>query len=416
MRTTIAKDSVRLVVAGVVSQSFALLLLLLFVGKLYDQAEMGILSSMLTLSGLLAVGASGRYEQAVVMAQDETALLLASGARRISTVFSLSLIPILFLLKPLFARSSGYSHVLPYLLWIPLLVWLSAQLAILLAEANQRKSYAKMGRSQLSQSLVNNGLKVGLGYAGASIWGLILSTILGYAAAILPLAPWRGWAQRKRLTSQRRRIALKAYSKFPRYGLWQAGVDVLRGSLLLLLLPFVYEIEYVGLVAMAAMVSKSPMQLISNSFSQVYYRHFSDCIAGRKSIRGSWRKYILRSLLLAFPLGVALYFAMPFLVSLIGVKWMEMVPVLRWMLPLLTINFLTATFNFLPDLFGLQKQHFRAEVTIVLFEVLVIWIGSSLCPFSTFIAWYFPLSALGLAAYFTWFYRIVHRYEQSLDP
>ena len=64
---SIARDSLQLISSGAAVQLVALLLLI-FIGRLYDEEMMGQFGLFLTWGGLIAIAASGRYEQAIMVA------------------------------------------------------------------------------------------------------------------------------------------------------------------------------------------------------------------------------------------------------------------------------------------------------------------------------------------------------------
>lgn len=411
-KNSLTINSLKLISAGTLVQLFALLLLPL-VGRIFDADEQGVITLLLGISGTLAVLANARYEPAIVIAPSPyRSYLLLGFSFVVNTAFSLFLLLLCFIARPLLLDSSQ-AVLASYVFYIPLLVWLSALLSAGFAWANREKQYNRMGTAQVCQGVVNNSLKVGLGFAGMSVLALLYSYLLGLLSGLLVLGGRKRFlAMRRHLTFHRMAVAAKAYSNFPRYSIFQNLIDTLMGSLLIFMLPLQYEMKMLGYLGMAQMLLRRPMQLLSEALSRVFFQRMAEMKQAGEQLSPLFRRFALRILLLALPFVVGLPWIMkPVIVFVLGAKWAPTAYIVSAMLPLVSINFLTAIFNFIPDIFAMQRAHLHVQVWMLLFEFTLILVASYFLPFERFIILYYILVCIEMSLLLRWYYKIIRRYD-----
>nr|BAA31965.1 PorS [Porphyromonas gingivalis] [Porphyromonas gingivalis ATCC 33277] len=384
-RSSMMANSMKLISAGTFVQVLAFLLLPV-IGRIYTESEIGQITVFLSVVGVLTIVATGRYDQATILARSkERALLLLFTALRFNLIFCLALIP------------AGV---------ISLLSW-----------ANSHNQYGRMSIAQISQGLGNNLLRIGFGLLKMGFWGLQLAALLGGMAGIFPLVRKQALlSQYKRYVTRRRlRIAARTYANFPRYSLPQAVIDILSGSLVSLLLPLQYHDAAIGLYGMAYMLAGRPMQLISDSLSRVWFRRVAEQKNTRQSFLLPIRRFVFIWLLVAVLGSILIFFFLePLVVVILGKKWLLCSSIIMAMLPFFIFNFLSSVYNFLPDLFGKQQKFMRMQAILLIVQLLVILIGTRLLPFEKYMWLHFAERALDSLVQIAWFYMIIRKYENSL--
>lgn len=151
----IVRDSFKLLSSGASVQVVALLLLVL-IGRLYNEHTMGQLGLFLTWGGLISVAASGRFEQAIVVTPSEQeAPLLLRLALKLALLTSLCLSAIVLLVY----FSPVPNPLSALLLLLPLYVLLQAGNEAFTLYTLRRKRYKRLAWAQATQGIGNNLLK-----------------------------------------------------------------------------------------------------------------------------------------------------------------------------------------------------------------------------------------------------------------
>ncbi|WP_373812452.1 lipopolysaccharide biosynthesis protein [Porphyromonas loveana] len=415
-RHAMAVSSMKLIAAGAIVQGLSFLLLPV-IGRIYSQSEIGQITVFLSLVGVLSIIATGRYDQATVLARSkERSLLLLFSSLRFNLIVCSILVPAVLIINPLLA-GSRYSAQQYHLYLLPLFVFFAAGMVALFSWANSHNQYGRMSLSQISQGVTNSGLRIGFGLLGMGFWGLQLSALLGGLMSIIPLAYRRSlYAQYKRhITRRRLRIAAGTYANFPRYSLPQAVIDILSGSLVSILLPLQYHDAVVGLYGMAYMLAGRPMQLISDSLSRVWFRRVAEHKNADQSFYRPVRRFTIIWLLLSIVGSAVLLFILEPIVSFVlGEKWRLCSLVIMAMLPYFIFNMLSSVFNFLPDLFGLQRKFMRMQALLLLLQLVVILVGTRMLAFEDYMWLHFGERALDSLIQLVWFLTIIRTYENGL--
>ncbi|GAD07194.1 Uncharacterised protein [Porphyromonas crevioricanis] len=412
---SIARDSLKLIFSGGLVQVVSLLLLMI-VGRQYSQVQLGTLGLFLSWGGFLSIIAGGRYEHAIVV---------ADGDRDASLLFRLSLLlnisSCLLLLLPafilnMFIGHTSYRELHSYLLLIPLFVLLQSLYNSYSMYRLRLKSYTRLSLAQATLGLGNSFGKVFFGWLSPSVWGLLAASLGSLLLGLLSLRS-RGkgvdlslrdkWADLK--------CVARKFCKFPRYGIIQGGIDTLLGSLLLMLMPLSFSFTEVGIVTMAVMLARRPLQIVGDNLSRVYFQHLSSEVSQGSSIKDRVKELLGRWFVVALPSAFLLSLILePMVVWLVGDKWALSAYVICWMLPMLIFNFPASVLNVLPDIFGRQRLNMYAQLLMLCFELLVLLVGLSFFDFHSFVPFYFLCMAVEQLLYLLVLLRLVYRYEALL--
>lgn len=419
-RYPILQSVSKLAGASILAQIVSLMALP-FISRLFEKEMIGLAGIVMTISTLLSFLASGNYGQAIVIAKQNSSKVLLRGGMLYAFFFSL----LLFFLFYLFGRSSIFSNILwqgdslsrvkEYWGVIPWVVFVLSIYMLLAGYANQKRAYSRLAFAQFIQSAVGNGFKVGLGFMGfISASSLIFSSALGVFVASLALLPFFLFFE-KRITLPRIKKTLLYYRNFPLYSSPMMLVNSLVASLTIILLPRWYGLAEIGLIAMAAQVSSRPLSMVTEAFSRVYCKDFAERVSHRKLLFPLFKRFMILFVGIVLPMAILLYLVMPYLVSfLLGNKWQEVTPIIRAMIPYLSLGSLVSIFNFLPEIFNQQRRLLFAYLLILVYESLLLYFLASRLEFQQFYSLFYLLMLLAPLLFMGWLYTFIARYDKSL--
>ena len=416
---SILADSGLLLSVGVGVQLIALLLLP-WVSKLYAPDTLGDLALILSISTLLSIAVGGRYEQAIVICQEplERRHLLRLTLW-ITALVTLALLALTPAIEP-WIGTTRYATLQGKLWLIPPVVCTLGLCATLSNYALSLGHFKRIATSKAVQGLGNNGLKVGFGLLSPSVWSLwgaqIASTLLSLVPLLRPLKHSR---QTNNPSSHRElgQVARK-YRAFPLFSLPQAAITTLLGSILILMLPLGYTTVEVGLVTMATMLARRPVQLIADSVSQVYFNRLSVAHHAQAPWRPLVRPLLMVTLVAGIPTLLILWWAMPYLVRwLLAPEYAACTEIIRAMLVYLFVFFFTSIINVIPDIIGRQRAHLQIQLLNLFLQValLVLLIYVLRAPFAETISTYYLVIALYHLLYGGWLLYLLRRHDQQLQ-
>ena len=416
---SILADSGLLLSVGVGVQLIALLLLP-WVSRLYTPDTLGDLALILSIATLLSIAVGGRYEQAIVVCQEplERSHLLRLTLW-ITALVTLALLALTPAIEP-WIGTTRYATLQGKLWLIPPVVCTLGLCATLSNYALSLGQFKRIATSKAVQGLGNNGLKVGFGLFSPTVWSLWGAQIASTLLALIPLLRPLNHSRQDKTPSSRRELGQVArkYRAFPLFSLPQATITTLLGSILILMLPLGYTTVEIGLVTMATMLARRPVQLIADSVSQVYFNRLSVAHHAQAPWRPLVRPLLMLTLVAGIPTLLILWWAMPYLVRwLLAPEYVACTEIIRAMLVYLLVFFFTSIINVIPDIIGRQRAHLQVQLLNLFLQValLVLLIYVWRVPFAETVSTYYLVIALYHLLYGGWLLYLLLRHDQQLQ-
>lgn len=415
---SILADSGLLISVSVGVQLIALLLLP-WVSRLYTPDTLGDLALILSIATLLSIAVGGRYDQAIVVCQEP---LERDHLLRLTLWITGVITLILFALTPVIEPrivATRYATLQGKLWLIPPVVCALGLSTTLSNYALSLGHFKRIATSKAVQGLGNNGLKVGFGLFSSTVWSLWGAQIASTLLALVPLLP--SLKQHKTINGPTNCRGLKfvarKYRVFPIFSLPQTLITTLLGSILILMLPLGYTTVEVGLVSMATMLARRPIQLIADSVSQVYFNRLSVAHHAQAPWRPLVRPLLVVTLVVGIPTLLILWWAMPYLVRwLLAPEYVACTEIIRAMLVYLLVFFFTSIINVIPDIIERQRAHLQFQLLNLFLQValLVLLIYVLRAPFVETVFTYYLVIALYHILYGGWLLYLLLRHDQQL--
>lgn len=412
------KNVAKLLSANVIVQAIALIVYPILT-RLYSPEDFGLQNLFLSIGGVLVLLSTAEYQNAIVLPKrDEDARALVHIGSIIA--FVLTLITVLTI--P-FAHTIASIFKTPELSrwwWLmPLYIIIMSSWTLLNYYYTRTKQFTIISTYQIVNTLSNSGAKIGFGWSGFTLGGLIISSIIGPLLGLLTsvLSSWRsGISYLLRASTHTERIAVaREYDKFPKYSLSRSTINILSSYLPTFCLTPVFGTSPIGLWSMALTLAFVPINMFNRAVYPVLFQHASECVNTSRSMGGIYRKFTLWALGISIAGSVILFWILPWMVTLLlGDQWSETAEIIRWMLPWLICTVLTASTGALADVFGKQRIGLRFEITLALLRLASIILGIVLNDFMVAIIGYILSSALVSGAQYIWLMSLVKLYDRSL--
>jgi len=192
--------------------------------------------------------------------------------------------------------------------------------------ATRKKSYKIIAKTQFSQSLLGNMVKIGLGLFSVKTLGLIVGQVIaqsggigGYLKGILKdfkdLAP--------ALKNKKQKLLAGYYKDFPRYRLPSQLLMTLSIQAPVLMMATLYDKEVTGQLSLAMMALSLPVGLVGGAMARAYYGEIA--ALGKNNI-GKITKLTMsvqkKMFFVGIPLSITVFFLSEmFFVVAFGDEW-----------------------------------------------------------------------------------------------
>ena len=342
------------------------LLMYPFIARLFAPGEFGQLAVIVSIHSLLTTAASARYEQAIVLPEDDSrATDLFRIGWRIAVAVSLLIAPIVYLIGKagFFPAESSLTRWF-YLLGIMVLPAAVQQLGS--GWCIRFRMFTVIAGATLVMSVSNALMKLGSGLLQIED-GLIYSFVAAQViTALFLVARIKKYRKIPRGTSGMMETA-RMYMNFPRYNLPTALLNNFSGNLPVYMLALYFTEDITGQFSVALALIFRPISTYNGSVYQVLMQKIVEL---QHTGLPTWpiiRKYILQTLMVAAVPAVILVLLIPYLIEFyIGPNWEEAGIFSRLLIPYAAVSLLCGPLAFIPNMFNKQFNSLIIDIIYLL--------------------------------------------------
>lgn len=387
--------------------------------RLYGTEFFGIFSFFLSIVAVFTLFSTGQYETAIVLPESEKK---ANALFQLSLLLTVIVSLFFFIVITLFGKNilvffnqEKLASLLPYL---PLYLLLYGLWRTLNYYFVRQKRYYNISAYNIIQSITGSVFKCLLGFKGFLANGLVYGQFFGQflAVAISVISGRPAFKGLKKWDKKEIALVAKTYSNFPKYQLPNALLSTLAGNLPILLLPFYFSLEKIGIFSMALTIGLTPVLLFSNSICQVMFRKMSELVQNKKKILNVCLSFCKMCLIFILPFFVLFAFIPnDFFGFFFGQPWIDVGFYFKLLLPCLFLSIFVGSLSFIPDIFFKQKIAAQIELIYTVFKVIALLAGAYLKSFDLAIIFFGIVIVIMLMIKLVWYFRIIKKYEFSKE-
>jgi O-antigen/teichoic acid export membrane protein len=391
------------------------------VTRLYSPSELGILSVFLSITGILSILATGRYEFAILLPKEEkSALSLFTLAIIISCIFSFLILIIVVVFNShliLWMHQPG----MKYLLYtIPFFLLITGITQAVTYYLNRQKDYKGISTYSLNQSIVNSGSKIVFGFAGLTSVGLILSTFIGQIsgtfALIFRLIKKDGINFNKKPDFALVKQEAANYAVFPRFRMIQAFINTLSGSLPVILFASYFSSSISGFFSLGFSLVFRPINLFASSVYQVLSQKVIEKHHHGEPVFGIVYKFITHLALFGcLPFIAILFFAQPLFGFVFGNEWREAGKYLQFLIPWLFLVLLASPLAFTPDVCFKQRKALIIDIIYFIMRIASLFTGIYLKNVYLAIVLYATTSTIIVGYTLFWYLKTIKDWDKEIN-
>ena len=386
--------------------------------RTFSREEFAVLANFMAIVGVIGIISTGRLELAVPIPKEHKKAQVIAFTGFLITIG----LGLLSLLIPLFAYQIGQLYndsKLPEFLWMVPLSVISFGFMGLTNNWNLRhERFHLISISKISQSIVNNGLAVFLGYIGWGINGLIIAWLVSqYVHIFIMLIGVKRKVDFKDFGILSLKTTLKEYKDFPMINSLHAFSDIFFSQFILFwVISSYFGLIELGLFAMMNKYIKAPIVLISSSVSQLFYVEAGKAIHVGASLVPIVKKTIRTSIFFAIPFTLILITLGPIIFKwYLGEKWEIAGVYAQYLSPMLFLYFVLSPISSLPILLKKQKQSFLLSLLGSSFTISTFFIGIWLkMSFMQSLMLYSAAYTLFYLMTLTWYFTMIKERNESI--
>lgn len=348
--------------------------------RLYSPEDFGILALFMAVSATLALLATGRYELAIILPdEDSDAAHVTAVAAMISISVTLITFFIFLYLNHPIARLLKSEPIAKWLTLIPLMIFLNAMQQILSYWANRKKQFQRLAWNRIWLSVGTGAASLGFGFALGGGGGLILGTLVGqgFATALLGIQTWRLDGH---YATKIRKAALKEqanrYSNFPKFSVAADLINTIANQLPIFLLGAFFGPRVLGLFSLTHRVLAKPVSILSDSVLEVFKQKASREYIRNGRCDGLFVKTIKRLSWMSIIPFAFLFFAAPwFFAFIFGEEWRIAGEYARIMTPLFALRFTISPVSYILYIAQKQKYDLIWQICLLIVTAAGLYLG-----------------------------------------
>lgn len=372
-------------------------------GRVFTAGEFGLLAALSSITTVLAVLGSGKYENGILVAasKDDAAHLAVLSVVLGVVTMAASWVVMDFLLADSLAAWFQEPELASWLFVCPL----AAFFIIVYNVYNEWCVREKYFKALSVNKIVNSGAivlgKTFLGFVRLSSQGLVVGDLVGRAVSAAGCMV-RAWIfdgatfARVRLAGLRR-CAVR-YREYPRYTMPGQLLNTIGQALPVLFIAHFFDKTEVGYFSMALTLFAIPINVVGTAVRDVYRQRANEEYQATGRCVSSFRRLLKLLLLVGVGAFLLLEWFLPQLMSLfLGGQWYVAGRYAQILAPAMVAMFVSTSLSGLFIVAGKLRQFFYWQLAFVVATFLSVWIGGQM--FGTMEALLILFSSLRLVVY-----------------
>ncbi len=350
------------------------------IGRIFTPAQFGVLEILGSITSILVVLATGKYESSILITKTkkEAANIIGLILFLSSIVLSISLI-ILLVFEKQFSELFHNQELSKWLFVPPILAFVIIIFNTYNEWCVRNKYFVYLSWNKISNTTANTLSKLFFGLIKITSNGLIVGELIGRSISA-GTCIYRALKKDKReflqISFKQIRISAKKYIEFPKYIMPDQLLSQIGGALPILFIGFYFNSVEVGFYGMTLMVLTAPMNIISSSVRDVFrqranedYMKYGNCI--------TIYKRLFKNLSLIGLIGLfGLFFILPNLFSIVlGKQWQISGVYSQILLPMIILSFISMSMSGVLIITGKMKISMYWQIYYVVITLIALLIG-----------------------------------------
>ena len=380
MRAEYMKNVFTLMAGTLIGQALVFVLAP-FITRLFTPEDFTLLEQYTMIITVLSVVVTGKYEFAIMHPKEQNDARHIAGLALKVAFYSCVVLAILILFL---AKDISYwlmnESIAIYLWTIPIVLFFTAVFNVFNYWFSRLKQYKIAANSKVLSAVSSEPIKIATGFGGWGPSGLIFSTVIGSIAAGT-YAFWKFLKSEpeglKNLSAERMKALAVLHKDYPMFSIWGSILNRLAQWAHVGIFTLYYVLVAVGFMALCRRIFMAPLNVVSNSYSQVFFQRISE-IEDPKELRALYYKVLIRFLIAA----AGMIFIVQMLPAntmgfIFGEAWGNSFMYLKYLIFWFALNFVTSSLAFITYRIKMQRVGLFLDALHFVLAILAVYLAHS---------------------------------------
>lgn len=348
-KSEFAKNTFTLTLGTSIAQFFPLIFYPIL-GRIFSPEDFGLLATLTSITGILAVLATGKYDQGILITDSKKE---AANLVGLTLLLSLLVLTISFIVLLFFSSHFADWFNEPELskwLWIPPL---NAFVIIIFNSFNEwcvrHKYFTTLSWNKITNSASHTLGKLFFGFVRVSANGLVVGDLLGrtFSAGTCVYRAWKiDGSVFSKISLKQFKALSKKYIDFPKYMLPDQLINTIGVAIPILFIGIYFNSTEVGYYSMTMQILSLPISLISRAVRDVFRQRANEDFVKHGSCISIYKKLLVRlSLLGLFGTFVIISFLPSVFGFVLGQQWEIAGQYSQILLPMMSLSFISMSLS-----------------------------------------------------------------------
>lgn len=348
-KSEFAKNTVTLTLGTSIAQFFPLIFYPVL-GRIFTPEEFGLLATLTSITGILAVLATGKYDQGILITDSKKE---AANLVGLTLLLSLVVLTVSFIVLQLFSNQlAGWFNepLLKKWLWVPPL---NAFVIIVFNCFNEwcvrHKYFTTLSWNKITNAAAHTLGKVFFGFVKVTGNGLIAGDLLGRAYSA-GACVYRAWGKDKdvfsRVSIKQFKVLSKKYIDFPKYILPDQLINKIGIFIPVLFIGVWFNSTEVGYYSMTMQILSLPISVISRAIYDVFRQRANEDYVNHGNCISIYKRLLVRLTFVGTIATLAVIAVLPWIFAFVlGQQWEIAGQYSQVLLPMMTLNFIAMSLS-----------------------------------------------------------------------
>jgi O-antigen/teichoic acid export membrane protein len=353
--------------------------------RIYSPEDFGIFALYMSITGILAVVATGRYEMAIILPDDDDD---AINLLCLSVLVSMSISLLIFILVFLFGVEIGTllknKEISTWLYFTPVIIFLTGIYQSLYYWNNRKRNYSDLSKSRIVHSSVVGSSNLTIGSWSNGPTGLIVGNLIGQLLTTVFLLS-KSFSSEKILrfkpqvsVARIKNVAIR-YQNFPKYDALASLFNLASHQSNHIFFNLYFGAISSGYFFITQKILGLPIDLIATSIQTVFRVEMTALYNSNGNTRSFFIQTLTKLFGLAIIPSVILYiFAVDIFVLFLGDNWGTVGEYVRYLIPVFLLRFLSVPMSSMFYIAEKQEINTIGQFLLFITTVCTFVLGQSM--------------------------------------
>ena len=374
IKSDFAKNVITLITGTAIAQAIPIAISPILT-RIYSPEDFGVFALYLSISSIIAIGATGRYELAINLpAKDEDAIQILWLSCILTLLVSFFTLTVILLFNNNISSLLQNDSIGVWLYFVPLTILFSGIYQSFNYWHNRKKKYAVLSKSRVVQTFNTSAVNLGIGaVAKGGVGGLVFGNLIGVFLSSFYMIYVFFKIDMPKVEIKKKQIKklAKRYINFPKYDVMASFFNISANQLTNLFFNIFFGAITSGYFFLTQKIFTMPITLIAGAIQDVFKMEIIEIHLKNGNTRSLYLKTLRKLVLLSlFPTIFIYLFSIDLFTFIFGQEWKPAGEFVQIMTPIFFLRFISFPLSYM--VYVVEKQTYNTIAQFILLVAILI--------------------------------------------